>query len=236
MKRQKARFPGSFPRGRAPDNLMPSAWKRSDAARRTPLALRRRQMPYKALQRAGQLAPRRRVVRRTRRNALRRKGKPMAHASHIHTRKGVALAMALLLGGIGGARAAEPTANAIEYYNASLNHYFMTANPVETTILDANVMFPGWQRTGVEFAAYATAGDNPAALPVCRFFGTPGVGPNSHFYTADANECALTRQNPDWIFEAIAFWIPVPAVSGTGSCPAGSQPVYRSFYPGGSKS
>jgi len=170
----------------------------------------------------------------------------MAHASHAHKRRGVALALAplalaplalaSLLGGIGGARAAEPTANAIEYYNASLNHYFMTANPVETAILDANVMFPGWQRTGVEFAAYVSAADNIAALPVCRFFGTPGVGPNSHFYTADANECALTKQNPDWIFEAIAFWIPVPAVSGTGSCPAGSQPVYRSFYPGGTKS
>ncbi len=148
----------------------------------------------------------------------------------------MALALALLFGGIGGAHAAEPTAIAIEYYNASLNHYFMTANPVEAAILDADIKFPGWKRTGVEFGAYAAAGDNGGALPVCRFFGTPGVGPNSHFYTADANECALTKLNPDWIFEAIAFYIPVPAVSGTGTCAGATQPVYRSFYPGAAKS
>ena len=148
----------------------------------------------------------------------------------------VALAVALLFSGIGVAGAGEPTANVIEYYNPALNHYFTTANPLETAILDANIQFPGWQRTGVEFAAYAVASDNTDAKPVCRFFGTPGVGPNSHFYTADANECAITKQNPDWIFEAIAFYIPVPAVSGTGTCTGASQPVYRSFYPGAVKS
>ena len=135
------------------------------------------------------------------------------------------------------AQAAAPTANAIEYYNASLNHYFMTANPVETAILDANVAIPGWARTGVEFAAYASAADGANALPVCRFFGTPGIGPNSHFYTADANECSLTKQNPDWIYETIAFYIPLPAVPGTftGACGSDAQTVYRSFYPGAAK-
>ena len=147
-----------------------------------------------------------------------------------------ALALAVLLCGVGAASAGEPTATAIEYYNASLNHYFMTASPVETAILDANIDIPGWQRTGIEFGAYASADDNTDALPVCRFFGTPGIGPNSHFYTADANECALTKQNPDWIFETVAFYIPVPAVSGTGSCAGAAQPVYRSFYPGKVKS
>ncbi len=152
----------------------------------------------------------------------------------------LALSVMLLCGGAGlaaqSAWASEPTAMAIEYYNASLNHYFMTANPIETAILDANIMFPGWTRTGVEFAAYASAADNASALPVCRFFGTPGVGPNSHFYTSDANECAITKQNPDWIYEAIAFYIPVPAVFGISSCTGGTQPVYRSFYPGALKS
>ena len=150
----------------------------------------------------------------------------------------MALALPLLFSGIGTATAGEPTATAIEYYNASLNHYFMTANPAETAILDANIQFPGWQRTGVAFSAYANAGDSVDALPVCRFFGTPGVGPNSHFYTADANECEITKKNPDWIFEAIAFYIPLPAVSGifAGACPGTAQTVYRSFYPGAIKS
>ncbi|MEO8344953.1 MAG: DUF1800 family protein [Betaproteobacteria bacterium] len=145
----------------------------------------------------------------------------------------MAIALALMFGGIGTAIASEPTATAVEFYNASLNHYFMTASSFEIGILDANIALPGWTRTGVEFSAYASAADNSLALPVCRFFGTPGVGPNSHFYTSDANECAITKQNPDWIYETIAFYIPVPSVNGTGTCSGVTQPVYRSFYPGG---
>jgi serine protease len=66
------------------------------------------------------------------------------------------------------------------------------------------------------------------AVPVCRFFGTPGKGPNSHFYTADANECVVVKQNPGSTFEAIAFSI---EVAQAGACKAGTTPVYRSFYP-----
>ena len=144
------------------------------------------------------------------------------------------LVSALRFGGIGAAWAGEPTANSIEYYNASLNHYFMTAYPEEAAMLDAGVVVPGWKRTGTEFAAYASAGDNIDAVPVCRFFGTPGIGPNSHFYTANADECALVKQNPKWTFEAVAFYMPLPSTSGT--CAAAAQPVYRSFYPGATTS
>ncbi|HTS23635.1 MAG TPA: DUF1800 family protein [Casimicrobiaceae bacterium] len=134
-----------------------------------------------------------------------------------------------LAGTMGAARAAEPTATVVEFYAASLNHYFITASPDEAAMLDAGVVVPGWVRTGATWSAWAAAGDDPAAVPVCRFFGTPGIGPNSHFYTADANECALVKQNPGWTFEGIAFYIEVPQ---NGVCPAGTTPVYRSFYPG----
>lgn len=60
-------------------------------------------------------------------------------------------------------------------------------------------------------------------------FGTPGLGPNSHFYTADPSECALVKQNPKWTYEAIAFYIDVP--QGI-ACKPGTTAVYRSFYPG----
>ena len=79
------------------------------------------------------------------------------------------------------------------------------------------------------FNAWRTAADDPAAVAVCRFFGTPGVGPNSHFYTADAAECATVKTNPNWTYEAIAFYIEVPQ---GGRCAAGTEAVYRSFYPG----
>jgi uncharacterized protein (DUF1800 family) len=127
------------------------------------------------------------------------------------------------------ASAIEPTAQAIEYYNASLNHYFITAFPEEAAMLDAGTVVKGWARTGVTFNAWRDAADDPAAVPVCRFFGTPSVGPNSHFYTADAAECALVKTNPNWTYEAIAFHIEVPL---GGACNAGTEAVYRSFYPG----
>jgi uncharacterized protein (DUF1800 family) len=128
-----------------------------------------------------------------------------------------------------GAAAIEPTANVIEYYNASLNHFFITAYHDEAAMLDQGLAIKGWIRTGVTWSAWATAADSATAVPVCRFFGTPGKGPNSHFYTADANECAVVNQNPGWTFEAIAFYIGVPQA---GACRAGTTPVYRSFYPG----
>jgi uncharacterized protein (DUF1800 family) len=128
-----------------------------------------------------------------------------------------------------GAAAIEPTANVIEYYNASLNHYFITAYPEEAASLDQGVVVKGWTRTGVTWSAWANPGDSATAVPVCRFFGTPGIGPNSHFYTADAAECALVKKNPLWTFEAIAFYIDTP----TGAaCQSGTTPIYRSFYPG----
>ena len=96
-------------------------------------------------------------------------------------------------------------------------------------MLDAGTVVKGWARTGVTFNVWRDAADDPAAVPVCRFFGMPNVGPNSHFYTADAAECALVKTNPNWTYEAIAFHIEVPP--GT-ACTAGTEAVYRSFYPG----
>ena len=131
------------------------------------------------------------------------------------------------------ASAIEPTAQAIEYYNASLDHYFVTAFPEEAAMLDAGTVVKGWARTGVTFNVWRDAADDPAAVPVCRFFGTPNVGPNSHFYTASAAECALVKTNPDWTYEAIAFHVAVPQ---GGACQAGTEAVYRSFHPGASVS
>lgn len=127
-----------------------------------------------------------------------------------------------------GAFAAEPTATVIEFYNAALDHYFITAFPDEAAMLDQGIIVPGWTRTGVTWQAWASAGDDPGALPVCRFYGSP-LGPNSHFYTADAGECAFVKQDAAWRFEAIAFYIEVPQ---NGSCRDGTTPVYRSFAPG----
>ena len=104
------------------------------------------------------------------------------------TRKAAAAAGLALAGLMGSfdATALEPTAQVVEFYNASLNHYFVTAFPEEVAMLDAGTTVKGWVRTGVSWNAWRDPGDASKAAPVCRFFGTPGVGPNSHFYTADA--------------------------------------------------
>ena len=143
------------------------------------------------------------------------------------------VASAALAGFTGNAHAVEPTATVIEYYNAALNHYFITAFTAEAAMLDAGVAVPGWKRTGIEWKAWAGAGDMPGTAPVCRFYGTPGKGPNSHFYTASTEECAIVKNNPGWTFEAVAFWIEAPNyASPSGFCSAGTTPVYRSYYPG----
>jgi len=133
------------------------------------------------------------------------------------------LPIALALSSIGPARA--NTATAVEFYNPALNHYFLTAYPDEVAALDAGTNVKGWVRTGGEFTVWTDPAPDRAA--VCRFFGTPGLGLNTHFYTANPDECAYVKTLPAWTFEAIAFYIALPA---SGVCAGGTQPVYRSFY------
>ncbi|MEO8136824.1 MAG: hypothetical protein ABI831_22970, partial [Betaproteobacteria bacterium] len=45
--------------------------------------------------------------------------------------------------------------------------------------------------TGHQFRAFVPeSGVATGALPACRFYGTPGIGSNSHFHTVESNECA----------------------------------------------
>jgi hypothetical protein len=126
--------------------------------------------------------------------------------------------------------ATPPPVDVVEFYNAPLNHWFLTANADEAAAIDRGAVGPNWVRTGLGFRAYAAASTGGGAVDVCRFFGTPGVGPSSHFFTGNAAECAAVRANPYWLDEGIAFRAIVPA---GGACPAGSAPVIRFFWPGG---
>jgi len=114
----------------------------------------------------------------------------------------------------------------VEYRNDALNHYFITAEPDEATLLDAGVVIPGWQRTGFNFKEWARGGPG---LPACRFFGTPGIGPNSHFYTISDYECWLTKANPYWLYEGIAFNSDAPVGE---VCAADRVPVVRLYNNG----
>ncbi len=116
----------------------------------------------------------------------------------------------------------------IEYYNAVLDHYFITADPAEIATLDAGTAF---QRTGYLFYAYLDPTHAPAdALPVCRFYAAAGQVIDSHFFTANAAECDFVQRNwaGTWNLETpAAFYVQVP--DAAGNCPDHTQPVYRFF-------
>jgi Repeat of unknown function (DUF5648) len=116
----------------------------------------------------------------------------------------------------------------IEYYNDALSHYFITADPAEAAMLDAGVLVPGWRRTGFEFKLHPAGAF--AGLAACRFFGTPGIGPSSHFYTIDAAECAKVKADPNWTYENLAF--NADPLQGNGDCASDRIPVIRLYNNG----
>jgi len=116
---------------------------------------------------------------------------------------------------------------AIEYYNASLDHYFFTAEPAEAAMLDAGAIVPGWTRTHYDFKV-RPVGDL-RGLYACRFFGTQGIGPNSHFFTINHDECAKVMANPFWTFEGLAFNADAPV---NDDCPTDRVPVIRLYNNG----
>ncbi len=116
------------------------------------------------------------------------------------------------------------TIPAWEFFNTNLNHYFVTAGLAEAQGIDSGSAGPGWARTGSSFRVYPQT--TSTGVAVCRFYGTPGRGPNSHFYTANAGECEWVKTDPGWTFEGLAFNTVVPS---SGSCPSGFAPVYRAY-------
>jgi len=124
---------------------------------------------------------------------------------------------------------ASTTVPVIEFHNARDGQYFLTADPTEQALLDGGALGPDWSRTGASFNAFPMDATNSSALPVCRFFGKPGIGPNSHFYTAYASECDAVRTNPYWIEEGATFRAMLPV---DGACADGEDTVLRLWKPG----
>ncbi len=122
---------------------------------------------------------------------------------------------------------------AVEFYNKSLDHFFVSSLLPDIEALDSG-RIPGWTRTGRGFEVFASqAGGGPGVNPVCRFYIPPQHG-NSHFLSASPAECAaiLAKIPTDpnysgYIHESPdAFYIALPN-TGTGACPAGTVPVSR---------
>lgn len=113
---------------------------------------------------------------------------------------------------------------AIEYVG---DHVFLTANPAEIAALDSGTI-TGWTRSGLELWVHDAP--EPDHVPVCRFYSAAFAPRSSHFYTADAAECAAVKSLPDWVDEGVAFYARLPGAYG--DCPADAMPVVR-WYNGG---
>jgi hypothetical protein len=117
------------------------------------------------------------------------------------------------------------TLDVVEYYNAALDHYFLTWIAAEMANLDAGTTPTRWTRTGRTFRAFA----DPQAQTsqVCRFYIPPALG-NSHFFGRSAAECSASQHaQPGLVLEDPDYMHVLLPVAGT--CVAGTQPVYRLF-------
>jgi hypothetical protein len=124
-----------------------------------------------------------------------------------------------------------PVYPVVEYYDAALDHFFITLNPIEMAKLDTEGS--GWLRTGGVFLAYGTdpAARPSNAMPVCRFYGLPQAGLDSHFFSASPDECEAVKQRfgTAWLLETDdAFGILLPDLA-TGDCPPGTVGVHRLY-------
>lgn len=112
--------------------------------------------------------------------------------------------------------------------------YFYASTEEDRRILDAQL--PGkFVRTGKSFK-------HGGYVSVCRFYGSVSPGPNTHFYTANFDECELIKSlevktrptdKQQLNFEGKVFYanLPIPSATagGTATCPAASVPLYRAY-------
>ena len=124
-----------------------------------------------------------------------------------------------------------------EFHNTTLDHYFITADDDEKNFVRNGGAGAGWVETGQGFPAWAPSVTKESAF-VCRFYGDPVKGPNSHFYSASTDECRFllglqVRQpddQPKWHSEGYSFKVSTP--DDNQRCASGLRPVHRAYNNG----
>ena len=129
--------------------------------------------------------------------------------------------------------ASPATTPATSLNNRRSGKFFLTASSTEASSLLALTASsdPPLEDGGVRWGiaeqtmnVWSATGDAPAAAkPVCRLYHPQAV---THFYSANAADCALVRKTSPWIDEGIAFKALTPS---NGACPTGTDAVYRLF-------
>lgn len=128
-----------------------------------------------------------------------------------------------------------PTIAATSLGNRRSGKFFLTAAPAEASALLAlfGASTPTIDEGGVHWGVaerainvWPATGNAPAeAQPVCRLYH-PQVA--THFYSANATDCATIRRTAPWVDEGVAFRA---LTAKNGVCPVGTDPVYRLFNP-----
>lgn len=116
---------------------------------------------------------------------------------------------------------------AIEFYNASLDHYFISSLAPDIDALESG-RISGWSRTERDLRVYPSqAAGGAGVTPVCRIIIPPPFG-DSHFFGRSMQECADTLTKFPFMSQETpeAFFVTLPTA---GACPAGSVPIYRVF-------
>ena len=122
------------------------------------------------------------------------------------------------------------TQDAVEFYNAGRDRYFLTADAGEIAFLDQGGE-PGWSRTGRGFKVYAVGQSDGRAYGVIRYVSTPASKLDSHVFTNSVREQIVLDRTPEWERESLPFELALPDTL-TGECPDRTTPVYRLFNPG----
>ncbi|MBX3714571.1 MAG: hypothetical protein KF738_01095 [Burkholderiales bacterium] len=120
----------------------------------------------------------------------------------------------------------------VEFHNEILDHYFIAASGFEVEQILSGAAGPGWRRTGQSFNAFSRIPFDSVTrvAPVCRFYGVPAGGPNSHFFTASPDECEAVKRAGGWYYEGIGFF--AEPQGPDGRCPAGYLQVRRAYNQG----
>jgi len=122
----------------------------------------------------------------------------------------------------------------IEYYHAGFDTYFYTVDADEAALLDAGEAIKGWTRTGLGFDVLVMPGcpigrKEQAAY---RFWGKPGVGPSSHVFTVQRDECRIVHKSGAWLYESSPFWATPP--NSRGACTDATElALHRLWRPWG---
>ncbi len=117
---------------------------------------------------------------------------------------------------------------AVPFYNAALDQYFVTSDLGEIAGLPRDPV-TGWSARDGWFHVYPAGWTATPTVPVCRFYGRPDAGLDSHVLTANAGECAALAADGGarWSAESPETFRVILPDPLTGACPPGHPPVYR---------